>query len=61
LAVRRRCHEAIGGFSDYHLARRSNEAFAPVCDVFYKFEDMYYNQLLSALFAGVRVSAATVE
>jgi len=61
LAMRRRCHEAIGGFPDYHLSRRSNEELVPVCDVFHKFEDMYYNQLLAALFAGVRVAAATVE
>jgi glycosyltransferase involved in cell wall biosynthesis len=61
LAVRRQCHEAVGGFPDYHVACRSSDVLTPVCDVFYKFEDMYYNQLLAALFSGAGAAAATVE
>jgi hypothetical protein len=40
---------------------RSNHALESINDEFYKFEGIYYNQLLSVLFAGVRVAAATVE
>jgi hypothetical protein len=46
---------------DYHIFRRSNDALEPVSDVFYKLEDMHYFELLATLFAGVCVSAATVE
>jgi glycosyltransferase involved in cell wall biosynthesis len=61
LCVRRRCHVAIGGFPDYHLFTRTGDAFHPVCDLFYKFEDMYYNQLLAAMYPGVRIVEETVQ
>jgi glycosyltransferase involved in cell wall biosynthesis len=61
LCVRRHCHVAIGGFPDYHLCMRAGDEFRPVSDIFYKFEDMYYNQLLAALYPGVRVAEETVQ
>jgi hypothetical protein len=59
--VRRPCHEAIGGFPDYHLFAREGDNFRHVSDVFYKFEDQFYNQLLGARFAGVAVRRETVQ
>lgn len=61
LGVRRRCHEAVGGFPDDHLFAREGDGFRHVCDLFYKYEDMFYNELLASLFAGVRVNRETVE
>jgi glycosyltransferase involved in cell wall biosynthesis len=61
LGVRRECHFAVGGFPDYHLFVRSGREFRPLLDVFYKIEDMYYNQLLGRLFAGAQVAAETVQ
>jgi glycosyltransferase involved in cell wall biosynthesis len=61
LCVRRHCHDAIGGFPDYHLFVRDGNAYRHVSDLFYKFEDMHYNQLVTTVFAGVRVVEETVE
>jgi tetratricopeptide (TPR) repeat protein len=61
LCVRRRCHEEFGGFPDQHLFDRNAEGFAHRADVFYKFEDMFYNELLSRLFRGTFVARETVE
>ncbi len=61
LAVRRRCHDAIGGFPDDHLFVRKGDGFEHRCDLFFKFEDMYYNELLARLFRGVQVREETVE
>jgi hypothetical protein len=61
LCVRRQCHDAVGGFPDYHLFSRDGDGFRHVSDLFYKFEDMHYNQLVTKLFAGVRVVEETVE
>jgi tetratricopeptide (TPR) repeat protein len=61
LAVRRRCHEAVGGFPDFHLFTREGDRYEHVSDLFFKLEDMFYNELICRLFRGVNVSAETVE
>jgi glycosyltransferase involved in cell wall biosynthesis len=61
LCVRRRCHELIGGFPDYHLLARNGEDFRPLLDVFFKREDVDYNRLIGALFTGYRLDTTTVE
>lgn len=61
LCVRRSCHDFIGGFFDYHLVARHGAEFRHRLDVFYKIEDIYYNQALLALFRGARMSKETVE
>jgi glycosyltransferase involved in cell wall biosynthesis len=61
LCVRRACHEAVGGFPDWHLCVRAGEGFRSVTDIFYKFEDMYYNELITRSFKGIAVRAETVE
>jgi tetratricopeptide (TPR) repeat protein len=61
LAIRRRCHEAIGGFPDYLLCRRDEERLVPQTDVFYKIEDMFYNRLVERFFHGRRLPEETVE
>ena len=61
LAIRRRCHQAIGGFPDYLLCRRDEERLVPQTDVFYKIEDMFYNRLVERFFHGRRLHEETVE
>jgi tetratricopeptide (TPR) repeat protein len=61
LCVRRRCHDFLGGFPDYLLCRRTEDVLRPETDVFFKFEDMFYNRLLRELFRGRTVAAQTVE
>jgi glycosyltransferase involved in cell wall biosynthesis len=61
LCLRRHCHFAVGGFPDFHLFTRQGDAFALVLAIFYKIEDMFYNELVCALFRGVGVTAETVE
>jgi glycosyltransferase involved in cell wall biosynthesis len=61
LCVRRSCHDFIGGFPDYHLVTRHSDEFRHCLDVFYKIEDIYYNQALHTLFRGARMSQETVE
>lgn len=61
LCVRRECHDLVGGFPDLLLCYRDKESPFPAIDVFYKFEDMYYNQLITRLFPGVSVQRETVE
>jgi glycosyltransferase involved in cell wall biosynthesis len=61
LCVRRRCHDAVGGFPDYHLFARHGDGFAPVADIFFKLEDQFYNELVCSLFPGVKVAVETVE
>jgi len=60
LAVRRSCHEAIGGFPDFHLARRDGEGLRPEVDIFRMIEDVFYNTILSEMFRGGRIAAETV-
>jgi glycosyltransferase involved in cell wall biosynthesis len=59
--VRRKCHEAVGGFPDFVLCRRDQGQLSPVSDVFFKFEDMYYNVLIRNLFPGLAIHHETVE
>lgn len=61
LAIRRRCHEAIGGFPDYLLCRREEERLVPQADVFYQIEDRFYNRLVEHFFHGRRLTDETVE
>jgi tetratricopeptide (TPR) repeat protein len=61
LCVRRECHEAVGGFPDYHLFRRDGEQLRPQADIFFKVEDLFYNRLISRLFRGRTLAEATVE
>jgi glycosyltransferase involved in cell wall biosynthesis len=61
LGVRRACHVAIGGFLDYHLFVRDCDEFRHQVDIFWKFEDQYYTELLARLFRGVRVTRETVR
>jgi glycosyltransferase involved in cell wall biosynthesis len=61
LCVRRRCHFFVGGFPDYHLFLREGDQFQHRTDIFYKAEDLYYNQLLGSCFKGEQVQQDTVE
>jgi glycosyltransferase involved in cell wall biosynthesis len=61
LCVRRWCHDFIGGFPDRHLTVRDGDAFRSEFDVFFKIEDMYYNELVTGLFPGVQIQRATVR
>ncbi len=61
LAIRKSCHEAIGGFPDFHLFRRVGEQMLNEADVFYKIEDMFYNRLTTQLLEGRKADAVTVE
>ncbi len=60
LAVRRSCHEAAGGFPDFHLTRRATNGPGPSLDVFRMIEDVFYNELLTSSFRGRRVEQKTV-
>jgi glycosyltransferase involved in cell wall biosynthesis len=59
--VRRTCHEAVGGFPDYHLFVRHGDDYTHRVDIFYKVEDQFYSELVCSLFPGVKVLAETVE
>jgi Flp pilus assembly protein TadD len=64
LAVRRACHEAVGGFPDWHLQARSGRdgsTWLPRIDLFRLHEDQFYNRSLTRRFRGVGVHQATVE
>ena len=61
LAVRRRCHELVGGFPDVHLFERRGDVFNHRTDVFRMFEDVFYNKLLATFFRGVGLAAETVR
>jgi glycosyltransferase involved in cell wall biosynthesis len=63
LCVRRSCHDLVGGFPDFLLCDRNQNgaALTPVVDIFFKFEDMYYNQMITRLFPGIAVERETVE
>lgn len=61
LAVRRHCHEFIGGFLDVHLFRRMGDTFEPWIDIFRLIEDVHYNDLLGRFFNRVEVATETVQ
>ncbi len=61
LAVRRRCHEFIGGFLDVHLFRRTADAFEPWVDIFHLIEDVHYNDLLGRFFHRAEIAEETVK
>jgi glycosyltransferase involved in cell wall biosynthesis len=61
LAVRRACHQFIGGFPNLHLFRRSGDSFEAWMDIFRLIEDVHYNTILGRLFTKVEVAAETVR
>jgi hypothetical protein len=61
LAIRRRCHEHIGGFFDYHLFRRDGCDLVPNYDLFTGIEDVFYNRLVDRFCKGLRTTRETVE
>ncbi len=61
LCVRRRCHELLGGFPDFHLFRRASDRYDHELDIFRMVEDVFYNKMLSSLFDGRGVSLETVK
>jgi glycosyltransferase involved in cell wall biosynthesis len=61
LAIRRRCHEFVGGFLDFHLCRRSGGSLVPELDIFRSIEDVYYNRAISKFFKGGRSPRKTVR
>jgi glycosyltransferase involved in cell wall biosynthesis len=61
LAVRRRCHEFIGGFPDIHLFRRSGDCFEHQIDIFRLIEDVHYNSLLGRFFRRTDFAGETVR
>ena len=61
LAVRRRCHEFVGGFPDVHLFRRLGDTFEPWLDIFRLIEDVHYNNLLARFFRRGDVPLETVR
>jgi glycosyltransferase involved in cell wall biosynthesis len=61
LAVRRHCHELIGGFLDVHLFRRIGDTFEPWIDIFRLIEDVHYNDLLGRFFGCADVGLETVR
>jgi tetratricopeptide (TPR) repeat protein len=61
LCVRRSCHDFIGGYPDYHLARRIDDRLKAETDIFFKIEDMHYNRLVRAFFQGRKIHQETVE
>jgi glycosyltransferase involved in cell wall biosynthesis len=61
LSVRRRCHEQLGGFPDFHLFRRTSDRYDHELDIFRMIEDVFYNKMLSSLFIGRGISLETVK
>jgi glycosyltransferase involved in cell wall biosynthesis len=61
LAVRRRCHERVGGFPDRHLFRRQGERLEHELDIFQSVEDVFYNMKLTAASPGRAIPHATVK
>jgi len=61
LGIRRRCHEAVGGFPDWHLFRRVGDLHVHELDIFRGIEDVYYNKLIGRHFRGAAVAAETVR
>jgi tetratricopeptide (TPR) repeat protein len=61
LCLRRRCHDELGGFPDYHLFRRVGDRFTHEKDLFFKIEDMYYNRLVDHFFRGRTLARETVD
>jgi glycosyltransferase involved in cell wall biosynthesis len=61
LAVRRSCHDLVGGFPDFHLVRRTGDRFEPHLDVFRMIEDVFYNKKITSLCQGRTVGLPTVK
>jgi glycosyltransferase involved in cell wall biosynthesis len=61
LGVRRRCHERVGGFPDWHIFRRQGDRFERELDIFESVEDVFYNMKLNAVAHGRAIPHATVQ
>jgi hypothetical protein len=61
LAVRRRCHERVGGFPDRHVFRRHGDRFEHDLDIFESIEDVFYNMKLTSVALGRAIPQATVK
>jgi glycosyltransferase involved in cell wall biosynthesis len=61
LAIRRRCHEHIGGFFDYHLFCKTGCNLVHNHDLFTGIEDVFYNRLVERFFKGLQTARETVE
>jgi glycosyltransferase involved in cell wall biosynthesis len=61
LCIRRRCHDFVGGFPDWHLFRRQDDQFHHVLAINRKTDDVFYNDLIFRLLKGVKIDVVTVE
>ena len=61
LAVRRACHEFVGGFPDFHVYQREGGSLVHDLDIFRAIEDVFYNRAISRFFKGVRSPQKTVR
>jgi glycosyltransferase involved in cell wall biosynthesis len=61
LCIRRRCHDFVGGFPDWHLFRRQDEQFYHVLAINRPTDDVFYNDLIFRLLRGVKIETETVE
>ncbi len=61
LAVRRRCHDFIGGFLDAHLFKRAGDTFEPWIDIFRLIEDVHYNTVMNRFFRKAELTRETVR
>ena len=61
LAIRRECHESVGGFFDYHLVRRFPDGYEDRGgDIFFMIEDVFYNDILKTLYGRREIERETV-
>jgi glycosyltransferase involved in cell wall biosynthesis len=61
LAIRRSCHEFVGGFPDFHIFRRYGDLFLAEFDAFRSVEDVYYNRAICEFFSGLWIPEQTVR
>jgi glycosyltransferase involved in cell wall biosynthesis len=61
LAIRRQCHEFVGGFPDFHVYHRAGGELVHDFDIFRAIEDVFYNRAISRFFKGVQSPLKTVR
>jgi glycosyltransferase involved in cell wall biosynthesis len=61
LCIRRRCHDFVGGFPDWHLFRRQEDQYIHVLAINRPTDDVFYNDLIFRLLKGVKIETETVE
>jgi glycosyltransferase involved in cell wall biosynthesis len=61
LCIRRRCHDFVGGFPDWHLFRRQDDQFIHVLAINRPTDDVFYNDLIFRLLKGVKIDKETVQ